>query len=169
MFPFDLPKLATAASPTARATSTPSTTTARPTNRPAAETSAAAPVPLPGAAPEPDPALVTLPVPSTVADILEQVRARTRQIGDLIARGDLSAVWVPAFQAKDLAVALEGRLDSLEPSRRETAASALQRLVRMSWLLDAHGDTGNRDNVAGAYDAFKSAAGDVVSIFETVK
>ena len=101
--------------------------------------------------------------------ILEQLRARTQQIGDLIARGDLGAVWVPAFQAKDLAIALEARVDGLEPSRREAAASALQRLVKLSWLLDAHGDTGNRENVAGAYAALKTAAGDVISVFETSK
>ena len=176
-FDFTFPALtqspAPAAAPAARAPSASSSTPSRATSRPAPETPAtapaAAPAAAPGAAPEPDAALVTVPVPNSVPEILEQLRARTRQIGDLIARGDLGAVWVPAFQAKDLAVALEGRLDSLEPSRRQTAAPALQRLVRMSWLLDAHGDTGNRDNVAGAYDAFKTAAGDVVSIFETVK
>ncbi|HEX5109715.1 MAG TPA: heavy metal-binding domain-containing protein [Vicinamibacterales bacterium] len=175
-FDFTFPALTRSPAPAAappRAASAPSPASTRTTARPAPVVPATAPATAPAAAPdvtpEPDPALVTLPVPSTVPEILEQLRARTRQIGDLITRGDFGAVWVPAFQAKDLAIALEGRLASLDPSQRETAAPALQRLVRMSWLLDAHGDTGNRDNVAGAYEAFRTAAGDVVSIFETVK
>ena len=38
-----------------------------------------------------------------MSGILEQLQLRDKQVGELIARGDFGAVWVPAFQAKDLA------------------------------------------------------------------
>jgi hypothetical protein len=114
-------------------------------------------------APAPDPALVVLPVPETVPEILDHLRTRSRQIGELVERGDFGAVWVPAFQAKDLAIALEEKISTLDAARREAAASALQRVVRLSWLLDAHGDTGHRQNVTTAYAAFSTAVGDVLA------
>jgi hypothetical protein len=115
--------------------------------------------------PAPDPALVNLPIPETVPEMLDQLRTRSTQIAGLIERGDFGAVWVPAFQAKDLAIALESRLDGLDNARREAAAPALQRVVRYSWLLDAHGDTGNRQNVSTAYEAFSKAVGEVLTLF----
>ena len=112
---------------------------------------------------EPDPALIPLPIPDTVPEILAQLKTRNQQIAGLIERGDFGAVWVPAFQVKDLAIALEER--HLDPLRREKAVPALQRLVRLSWLLDAQGDTGNRQNVSAAYSALSTAIGDVLAIF----
>ena len=115
--------------------------------------------------PEPDPALVPLPIPDTVNGILEQLRTRSRQIEGLIARGDFGAVWVPAFQAKDLAIALEPRLEALSPAQRDGAASAVHQVVRLSWLLDASGDVGNRQQLTAVYSAFSSAVTAVLSAF----
>ena len=54
-----------------------------------------------------DPALIPLPIPQTVPAMLDQLRARTSQIGALIEKGLFADVYVPAFQAKDVALALE--------------------------------------------------------------
>ncbi len=106
-----------------------------------------------------------MPIPDNVGGILEQLHARTQQVEALIGRGDFGAVWVPAFQAKDLAIALESRLDTLPASQRDTTASALQRVVRISWLLDAYGDVGNRQQLMGAYSAFAAAVADATTAF----
>ena len=42
-------------------------------------------------------------------------------VRELIDRGDFTAVYVPAFQARDLAIALESHLKELAPPRREPA------------------------------------------------
>ena len=84
---------------------------------------------------------------------------------DLVRQGNFAAVWVPAFQAKDLAVALEPHIGHLSPVAREAAEPALQRLVRFAWLLDASGDLGNRQQVEDAAAAFARAAGDVIAAF----
>src|SRR5688572_2996160 len=116
-------------------------------------------------APSPDPGLVELPVPETLPEILAQLQARNMQIGDLIQRGDFGAVWVPAFRAKDLAVALEPHLDHLPVAGRLTGESALGEVVRLAWLLDALGDTGNRQQLTDAYKVFAATVSTVVTAF----
>jgi hypothetical protein len=116
-------------------------------------------------APPPDPSLVTLPIPDTVPEILAQLATRTQQVRELIDRGNFTAVFVPAFQAKDLAIALEARLDTLPADRRAAAAPAITQLVRAAWLLDASGDAGNRRQLLAADALFAAASGDVAKAF----
>jgi hypothetical protein len=90
---------------------------------------------------------------------------RDGQIRDLIRQGNFSAVWVPAFQAKDLAIALEAHVGHLPPAARESGEPAIQRVVRFAWLLDAFGDVGDRQQLDTAHAAFSSAVTDVVAAF----
>jgi hypothetical protein len=119
----------------------------------------------PTAQPAVDPSLVPLPIPDTVGEIVGQLTTRSDQVGELIRRGDFTAVYVPAFQARDLAIALESRLGELAAAKREAAEPAITRLVRTAWLLDAFGDLGNRQQITDAYAIFTSAVADVVAAF----
>ncbi len=112
-----------------------------------------------------EPAFVPVPIPDTMTGIVEQLKVRDAQIRDLIRQGNFTAVWVPAFHAKDLAVALEPHVGHLAPRAREAAEPAIQRLVRYAWLLDAFGDVGNRQQLEAAYAAFSTAVTDVASAF----
>jgi hypothetical protein len=105
------------------------------------------------------------PIPETIPEILVQLRARDAEVRELIRQGNFAAVWVPAFQAKDLAVALEPHIGHLTPASREIAEPALQRVVRFAWLLDSFGDLGNRQQLEEAYAAFARAAADVSTAF----
>jgi len=78
------------------------------------------------AAPPPPP---VTQIPETIPEILAQLKARDAEIRDLIREGNFAAVWVPAFQAKDLAIALEPHIGHLAPAAREAAEPALQRVV----------------------------------------
>ena len=60
-----------------------------------------------------DPALVPLPIPDTVPEMLAQLRTRTDQIRAFIDKGSFAAIYVPAFQAKDLALALDEHKNEL--------------------------------------------------------
>jgi hypothetical protein len=104
-------------------------------------------------------------IPETIPEILALIKARDVEIRELIKQGNVAAVWVPAFQAKDLAVALEPHIGHLQPEARDAAEPALQRLVRFAWLLDSFGDLGNRQQVEDAYGAFARAAADVAKAF----
>jgi hypothetical protein len=104
-------------------------------------------------------------IPETIPEILVQLKARDAEVRELIRQGNFAAVWVPAFQAKDLAVALEPHIGRLTPASREIAEPALQRVVRFAWLLDSFGDLGNRQQLEEAYAAFAGAAADVSAAF----
>jgi heavy metal-binding protein len=112
-----------------------------------------------------DPALIPLPIPDAVPEILTQLRTRTDQIRVLIDRGSFGSIYVPAFQAKDLAVALDAHTNELPAERRKIAEPALTRLVRSAYLLDAFGDLGNKQQIALAYAKFVEAAKDIQSAF----
>jgi hypothetical protein len=112
-----------------------------------------------------DPALVSLPIPETVPEILAQLRSRTEQIRGFIDRGSFAAIYVPAFQAKDLALALDARKNELSVEKRKIAQPAIARLVRSAYLLDAFGDIGNKQQISEAYAKFVDAARDIESVF----
>jgi hypothetical protein len=143
----------------------PTQATSRPT-QPAAATSAATTATSATTAPGPDPALTPLPIPATMSGIVDQLKARQRQVGDLVMRGDFGAVWVPAFQAKDLAIALEPHLAHLDPAKRDVAEPAINNVVRTAWLLDAAGDVGNRQQIELVFTSFTAAVANLVAAFE---
>ena len=149
----------------------PATPTARPSgaqplSAPAAPTTApAAPA---VSSSELDP-LTPAPIPASMSGMLEQLEVRQKQVGELIAKGDFAAVWVPAFQAKDLAIALEPHVAHLSPDKRDAGEPALSRVVRTAWLLDAAGDVGNRAQIESVYAAFSAAVADVLTAFAEFK
>jgi hypothetical protein len=112
-----------------------------------------------------DPALVPLPIPETVPEMLAQLRTRTDQIRVFIDKGSFASIYVPAFQAKDLALALDEHTRALPAERRRIAAPAITKLVRSAWLLDAFGDIGNKQQISEAYVKFVEAANDIHSSF----
>jgi Heavy metal binding domain len=150
---------------------TPLSTAAVPaaTPPPAVAAAAAAPAPatpaLAETLPNIDPALVTLPIPETVPEMLAQLKTRTEQIRSFIDKGSFAAIYVPAFQAKDLALALDEHVRKLPEDRRKVLEPAITKLVRSAWLLDAFGDIGNKQQITEAYDRFVEAANDIHTSF----
>jgi hypothetical protein len=140
---------------------------------PAATPSQPAPTPRPSTpsvetrvsplAPESTP--VVRVIPDTIGELVTELTASDLEVRELIKAGNFAAVWVPAFRAKDLAVALEPHLSHLPPQSRASAEPAVQRVVRFAWLLDAFGDVGNRQQLESAYAAFASAVTDTVKAF----
>jgi hypothetical protein len=104
-------------------------------------------------------------VPDDLAEVLKLLDQRVTLIGDLVQKGAFSEVWVPAFQAKDLALSLDARTRTLPSAKRAVATGEVERLVRAAWMLDASGDTGNRSEVEQAYGALASAAHEVAATF----
>ncbi len=112
-----------------------------------------------------DPALVPLPIPDTVPEMIAQLKTRTDQIRSFIDKGTFAAIYVPAFQAKDLALALDEHKSGLAPDRRRIAEPAIAKLVRAAYLLDAFGDIGNKQQISEAYAKFVEAATDIGAAF----
>jgi hypothetical protein len=128
----------------------------------------------PSGSKDPDPRtsegeVLSTPPPGTMAEMLADLRKRRTEIDELIKKGDYGAIWVPAFQAKDLAVALEPHVGHLGVQERSNAEPALADVVRTAWLLDSVGDTGNAEQVGRAYTAFVLAVSRLLAAFEPVR
>jgi hypothetical protein len=108
-------------------------------------------------------------VPDDGAEVLRLFSERVTIIGDLVRKGAFSEVWVPAFQAKDLALALDVRTRTLPISRRTKATMAVEQFVRAAWMIDAAGDTGNRAEVEQAYAELSRAAADVETMYAAAR
>jgi len=107
----------------------------------------------------------TQTIPTSMQGMVDLLRSRSTEVAALIERGEFSAVWVPAFQAKEVALALQPHLSHLSPAQREIAAPALRDFVRAAWLLDAYADVGNRLQIEAAYQVFAAAGKDLASAF----
>jgi len=111
----------------------------------------------------------TEPLPGTMAELLADLAKRRDEVRVLVQKGDFGAIWVPAFQAKDVAVALEPHVDHLAPQERSHAEPALADVVRTAWQLDAAGDTGNAEEVGKAFTLFTDAVSRLTYAFSATQ
>jgi len=150
--------------PAAPRAATPASRNARRSPAPAGTTAVAA---APAATAAPAYSVPTELLPGTMAELLADLARRRDEVGGLVQKGDFGAIWVPAFQAKDAAVALEPHVGHLTPQARSHAEPALSDVVRTAWQLDAVGDTGNADEVAKAFTLFTDAVSRLLAAFST--
>jgi hypothetical protein len=94
--------------------------------------------------------LVEFRIPGNPGEIYREIFRRNERIQDLIRRAAWLDLYIPALEAKDLVLALIEK----EGDRIERPA---KKLVRAAWLLDVHGDRGNRLEVESAYRLFEKA------------
>ena len=144
-----------APAPSPRAAAGPAAGPAQPA-APAAATPSSAPIVNPG--------LPQVSIPETVGEIVAQIGTRNRQIGELIELGRFSDVWFPAFEAKDLALAMTAHAAQIPTDRRALLEPTINRLLRAAWLLDAFGDLGNREQITAAYADFTSAVAGIETL-----
>jgi hypothetical protein len=107
-------------------------------------------------------------IPQDPARIAVEIASRDRQIQDLIARGAFTEIFIPALQAKELALALHDRAEALPARARNDVRIAVRSLVRAAWLLDWYGDLGNKQQVNDAYDVFGSSVAEVSRVYDGV-
>lgn len=94
-----------------------------------------------------------LVIPDQPDQIAAEIVIREQRIRDLLASGALAEIFVPALEAKDLALALDERIG---PGKVE-ARIAVKDLVRAAWLLDGYADTGDRQRAEEAQALFSAA------------
>jgi hypothetical protein len=114
-----------------------------------------------------DPSLVLVEIPATLPETLAELGARHQQIAEIVQRGTFADLWVPALQAKDLALALDVYARDLPASGRKRAEAAARNLVLSAWRLDAYGDLGNREQITGAFAVFAAAVAELEAVFRT--
>lgn len=112
-----------------------------------------------------DPSQLVVEIPNDPKDVLAMLLTRSEQIERFIQQGAFAQVYVPALQAKDLAIALDVQADTLPPARRSRVAPAVIELVRAAWMLDSYGDMGNRQQISAAYVSFSRAVTKLAAAF----
>ena len=99
-------------------------------------------------------ALAEFRIPESAEDVYREILRRNERVQELIRRGAWPDLYIPALEAKDLVLALS----DMEGERVERPA---KKLVRAAWLLDTHGDRGNRLEVEAAYRLFEEAVSEL--------
>lgn len=105
-------------------------------------------------------------IPGTASGIAVEIASRDQQIQDLIARGAFTEIFIPALQAKELALALQRAATDLPPESGNQIRIAVRHLVRSAYLLDWYGDLGNKNNVDSAYAIFGGAVGEINAVYD---
>jgi hypothetical protein len=100
--------------------------------------------------------------PDSLEGIAAEILARDLRLRALIAEGAWTRVYLPALEAKELALSLEERALALEEGRggwdrdrRAALGRAVRSLVRAAWLLDLAGDRGDGPAVRKEYAHFE--------------
>jgi heavy metal-binding protein len=112
-----------------------------------------------------DPSQIPVEVPDAPRDVLKQLQIRADQIRGIIDRGAFGDLYIPALQAKDLALALDLHARTLPDARRTRATSAIKQVVLGAWRLDAFGDQGDRQQIAAVFTTFSSAVAELAGAF----
>jgi hypothetical protein len=104
-----------------------------------------------------DPIALQGTLPTDLAGLTALLAQRDVEVADLVRSGQLGVVYVPAIQAKEVALALEAHASSLPDSRRLEAVNAIKSVVLKAWELDAYGDLGDATKVERAHGGFAAA------------
>ena len=102
-------------------------------------------------------ALINVAIPGTLDEIVAEIGVRDRRIRELVDAGRFVDIWLPAFEAKDLALALNSYGPGMPTYKRRSLDPVIKQLLHAAWMLDSFGDLGNRDQVTAAYARFSSA------------
>ena len=84
----------------------------------------------------------------------------------MIGRGAFAEIFIPALQAKELALALQEHGAELPEAGRNQVRIAVRHIVRAAYLLDWYGDLGNKTDVDNAYRVFGSAVGELSAVYD---
>jgi len=110
-------------------------------------------------------AILAMDVPDTAGGVLGMLVERRNAVKELVERGGLSELWVPALQAKELALALEFHAREFPQKRRDDVEAATRDVVLSAFRLDAAGDRGEREEVVKASGALVQAVTRIESLF----
>ncbi len=105
-------------------------------------------------------------VPDNANDIAAEIASRDRQIQEMIGRGAFTEIFIPALQAKELALALQQRAADLPVAANNQIRIAVRHLVRAAYLLDWYGDLGNKNDVDDAYSVFRASVGEIATVYD---
>lgn len=104
-------------------------------------------------------------IPDTPGALVKMLAERRDTLAEVVSRGGLSEVWVPALQGKELALALELHGRELPEVRRAAVEAASKTIVLAAFRLDSAGDRGEREVVQRAATEFADGVKQMEAVF----
>ena len=107
-----------------------------------------------------------LEIPSSAAGIVAAMKSRNARVQELIRGQEYKSLFIPAFEAKVLALELEKKFGpGEEAGRRLRLERGVKEVVRGAWLLDHFGDQGDRTEVLQQHRVFSEGVKDLEALF----
>jgi hypothetical protein len=122
------------------------------------------PLPAPVSSAPASPAAKTAGGPT--AALLTDLKARDQEVASLVKNGMFGGIYVPALQAKDLALQIQARQGSASSTQRQAIETRVKQLVVAAYQLDNYGDLGDAQKISEAYRSFSAAVAAIDSLLE---
>jgi hypothetical protein len=100
------------------------------------------------------------------AALVSDLKARDREVASMVKAGSFGGIYVPALQAKDLALQIQARQGSAAAPARQAIETQVKRLVVAAYELDNYGDLGDAQKIEVAYRNFSAAVAALDSLLE---
>jgi hypothetical protein len=103
----------------------------------------------------------TVGTPNAANPLIDDLKARSAEVESLLKSGEIGGIYVPALQAKDLALEIQSKQagalqDSLEASVKQIVLAAYQ--------LDVFGDLGDAEKAREAFRSMSAAVAQLDSL-----
>lgn len=101
-------------------------------------------------------------IPTDAAGIARELEVRLEGLDERLRAGDWLRLYIPAFDARDLAEALIDRLDGLSARDRGQTRKAIARVMQSAAELDRAGDLADEGRARNARERFAGAIREIV-------
>lgn len=125
-----------------------------------AYSSASAPPAQPSSADRRAPSAPTA-APIASNSLLNDLKARGSEVESLLKSGTLGAIYVPALQAKDLALDIQAKQTE---ANRDALEASVKQIVLAAYQLDSYGDVGDAEQAREAFRGMSRAIAQLDSI-----
>jgi hypothetical protein len=99
--------------------------------------------------------------PSAPNALVNDLKARRAEVESLLKSGNLGAIYVPALQAKDLALEIQAKQTGGDRDRIE---ASVKQIVLAAYQLDNYGDMGDAEKAQQAFRSLSSAVAQIESL-----
>jgi hypothetical protein len=100
------------------------------------------------------------------AALLADLKARDQEVASLVKSGTFGGIFLPALQAKDLALQIQARQGAGPGTQRQAIETQVKQLVVAAYQLDNYGDQGDAQKISEAYRSFSAAVAAIGSLLE---
>jgi hypothetical protein len=95
----------------------------------------------------------------SVLTLLTELKSREAEVSSLVKSGGFGGIYLPALQAKDLALEIQSKAAS-----QHAVEGPVRQLVVSAYQLDNYGDLGDREKINEAYLSFSAAVSALESL-----